>query len=62
MNELMAVFGDASWVYWKTDETNCEDAIEELFCVMKNNGINIDNLVVIEAALRDENYDNIDTL
>ena len=60
MNELMACFGKGSWVYWKTDETNCIWAIEELDNVMTNNGINTDNLKVTRAVLRDENENDID--
>ena len=60
MNELMACFGDHSWVYWKTDENNCEWAIEELFNAMESNGINADNLTVTRAELRDENENVID--
>lgn len=62
MNELMAVVGDQSWMYWKTDETNCEDAIEELFKAMENNNINADNITVTRAELRDENENVIDEL
>ena len=60
MNELMACFGDHSWVYWKTDEKCCEYAIEELFKTMENNNINTDNLTVTRAVLRDENEIEID--
>lgn len=62
MNELMAVVGDQSWIYWNTDEENCELAIEELFRTMENNNINVDNVTVTRAELRDKNGITIDEI
>lgn len=59
MNELMIVVGDHSCIYWKTDETNCEFAIEELFKTMDNNNINAD-LEVSRAELTDKDGNIID--
>ena len=60
MNELKAVFGDYSWIYWKTYEENCGEAIEELLTAMENNNVNVDYLTVVQAELRDENENIID--
>ncbi len=60
MNEIMICLGDAGWVYYKTDETNCKWAIEEFEKALENAGVNTDNLNIKEAYLRNEEGNDID--
>lgn len=54
MNELMISFKDgAQWIYFQTDKTNIQDALNAFWHVCELTGINMDNMVIDEVALRD---------
>ena len=61
MNELTIVIGDYSCIYWKTNKTNCNNAMDELFEIMESNNINVD-LMITRAKLRDKNDNIIDEI
>ena len=60
MNELMIVL-ETGHLYYKTESESAEVAYREFENVCDNAGINIDNLPIIEAILRDEEGYDIDT-
>ena len=62
MNELMAEFGDAGYVYFRTAATDCGAARDMLVSAMKGAGINTDNLNFSRCTLRDSGGEDIGTL
>ncbi len=63
--ELMVSFGNAGWVYFKTDKPTAQEAFSE-FRKKIEDGIDFSNFpyegFVTEAVLRDENHENVDSL
>ena len=60
MNELMVVIGGSQWAYFRTKQTAADKAFSE-FCEQCDNiGLNIDNVTVTKAVLRNESGDDID--
>ena len=60
MNELMVVFGNENWLYFKTNAMNCTDAETELITKAEEIGLNLDNMTAFSMELRNEAGDNID--
>ena len=60
MNELMVSFGKQGYLYFPTNKTNCEDAVEALYCAMQKAGINTDNMSINTCELRDPECETID--
>ena len=59
MNTLTYYVGDHSCLYWETEKTSIEEAIEELFNVMEQNNIGND-LISSSVTLEDEDGNIID--
>ena len=60
-NELMAVFESGLCAYFPTDAETCKDAMSEMLARMNEIGVNTDNLNVTELALRNGDYEDIDS-
>ena len=58
MNEL-AVRG--CYLYFKTKKEKVEDALDELFSVCEKCGIEVLDIGNVEAVLRDEEYNDIES-
>lgn len=53
MNELMIKLNGAGWLYFKTDNTTADKALSEFEKTCENARINIDNIDIAYAELRD---------
>ena len=64
-NELMIVFGNAGYVYFKTGATTAREALDEfesaLGEVFDSSNLPYEDYVT-EAVLRDENYEDLDSV
>ena len=61
MNELM-ITTRAGHIYFETEKGTAENAFMDFERVCYDNGINIDNFLVMGATLRDSNYNDIDSV
>lgn len=55
MNELMIVFKGGNYLYYKTHISNLKHALEDFRIRCEVNNINIDNMNIEKAVLRDAN-------
>ncbi len=62
MNELMIVLKSGGWMYFKTEENTADKAFTKFEEACENAGINIDNLEIKIAKLRDKDEKDIDEL
>lgn len=53
-NELMITFFGGGYVYFSTNAADVNTALERFKIVCERNGINIDNMKIVSATLRDE--------
>ena len=62
MNELKIEFGDAGYLYFKTNQQTCDKAFDDFLQSLEDIGVNIDNinLEYETCVLRDANYNDID--
>ncbi len=60
MNELMIILqgNPVQWIYFKTNHQNVEDALEAFYRRCDSVGINMDNVKILAAVLR--NKDEVD--
>lgn len=60
MNELMISFVGGNYLYYKTLWGNAVDAIKDFYSDCNSLSINIDNMRIVGAVLRDEEGNDID--
>lgn len=54
MNELMIVIDGNQWIYFKTNEDVADKALARFLEVTTNAEINLDNVHILRAELRNE--------
>lgn len=62
MNELMILLKSGGWMYFKTNQNVADKAFTEFQETCENAGINIDNLEIKLATLRNEESVDIDEM
>ena len=62
MNELMILFDGSQWIYFKTPAAAVDKAYQCFEETCSSADINIDNMLVRSAILRDSHGSVIDTL
>ena len=62
MNELMVVYGNGNWSYFKTSAETAKEAYEEYTAAAEKSGINMDNMKPSKIVLRNSECEDLECL